>query len=58
MIEADLHQTYGLDVGDRALMHTRSWRWLSTRIAGLFGAETRVHRHFFPPPPPPDPNRR
>ena len=34
-VEADLHDTYGIDVEDKALMGSRTWRWLSTRVRGL-----------------------
>jgi hypothetical protein len=48
LVEADLHEVYGLDVGDDALMRARSWRWLRTRILGLLSADTRLCRHFTP----------
>ena len=35
LIEADLHDVYGIDCGDSALMAARSWRWLRTRVDGL-----------------------
>jgi len=41
---------YGLDVGDDALLESRSWRWLRTRIVALLAANTRITRHFTPPP--------
>lgn len=50
LIEADLHQTYGIDV-DSGVLRSRSWRWLRTRILGLLSADTRIGRHFEPPPP-------
>ncbi|TGB03325.1 hypothetical protein E2651_25375 [Streptomyces sp. MZ04] len=53
LIEADLHEIYGLDVGDRRLMRARSWRWLRVRILGLLSAESRLSRHFAPPEQPP-----
>ncbi|RSD22257.1 hypothetical protein EIY87_09335 [Amycolatopsis eburnea] len=59
LVEADLHELYGVDAGDLALMKARPWRWLRVRIQGLLQSpDTRVHRVFFPPPPPPDPRRR
>lgn len=48
MVEADLHECYGLDVGDETLMATRSWRWLRARIVGLLAADTRITRLFTP----------
>jgi len=30
-----LHDTFGIDVDDEALMKARSWRWLRTRISAL-----------------------
>ncbi|MYU21193.1 hypothetical protein GTY84_04935 [Streptomyces sp. SID8352] len=49
LIEADLHQVYGIDVEDGVLQR-RTWRWLQVRVLGLLSAETRLHRHFAPPP--------
>ncbi|MBG0560729.1 hypothetical protein [Actinoplanes aureus] len=43
-IEADLHERYGVDVEDRAVMRSRSWRWLQTRIVGLLSVESRLRR--------------
>lgn len=34
MVEADLGDL-GVDVGDRALMESRPWRWLRVRVEGL-----------------------
>lgn len=48
-MEADLHETYGLDVGDRQLLAGRSWRWLRARILGLLSTDTRITRKFAPP---------
>ncbi|WP_091638497.1 hypothetical protein [Micromonospora pallida] len=50
LVEADLHDVYGVDVEDRALLRTRSWRWLDVRISGLLAADTRLHRAFAPVP--------
>ncbi|WP_281895376.1 hypothetical protein [Phytohabitans aurantiacus] len=47
-VEADLHQVYGVDVEDRALMKARSWRWLKTRILGLLTTDCRVYRALAP----------
>lgn len=35
LIEADLHEVYGVDVDDDALMSARSWRWLRSRVLSL-----------------------
>ena len=35
LIEADLHDVYGIDVNDDDLLSRRSWRWLRVRIGGL-----------------------
>jgi hypothetical protein len=34
MVEQDL-QDVGIDLGDRTMLRTRSWRWLRVRILGL-----------------------
>jgi len=47
-VEADLHETYGLDVGDHQLLAARSWRWLRARILGLLASDTRITRKFAP----------
>ena len=38
LVEADLHQTFGIDVEDRTMMARRSWRWLQVRVRGLVDA--------------------
>ncbi|WP_306839756.1 hypothetical protein [Catenuloplanes nepalensis] len=55
LLEADLHDVYGVDLGDPVVLRTRSWRWLETRILGLLSADTRLHRALFPPPETPRP---
>jgi hypothetical protein len=50
LIEADLHEHFGLDVGDRALLRSRSWRWLRVRILALLSADSRLARATAPPP--------
>ena len=35
LIEADLHDVYGIDCGDMQMMRARSWRWLKVRVDGL-----------------------
>jgi hypothetical protein len=49
LVEADLHETYGVDVGAPGLLETRSWRWLRVRIFGLLSADSRINRQLFPP---------
>ncbi|MEV0114464.1 hypothetical protein AB0H77_14605 [Streptomyces sp. NPDC050844] len=53
LIEADLHEVYGIDLGAPDLLRERSWRWLRLRILGLLSAESRLSRHFAPPEPKP-----
>ncbi|ROO51080.1 hypothetical protein EDC02_5944 [Micromonospora sp. Llam0] len=48
LVEADLHQHYGIDADDRALMRARSWRWLQARITGLLSIESRLQRALSP----------
>ena len=47
LIEADL-QDAGIDTGS-GILRERSWRWLSVRIIGLLGIESRLQRKLFPP---------
>lgn len=50
LIEADLHEVYGIDLDDRDLLRARSWRWLKVRIVGLLDdAESRLYRALNPP---------
>lgn len=56
LIEADLHEFYGIDLGDRALLRSRSWRWLWVRIVGLLSVESgRLRRTLYPPKTPETP---
>jgi hypothetical protein len=50
LVEADLHEFYGLDVGAPGLLAARSWRWLRVRILGLLSADSRINRLLYPPP--------
>jgi hypothetical protein len=43
-------QDAGIDIGDRALMASRSWRWLRVRVIGLLSADTRLSRSLQPEP--------
>ncbi|MFE1349104.1 hypothetical protein [Streptomyces sp. NPDC058757] len=51
LIEADLHEVYGLDLSAPGLLQQRTWRWLRVRILGLLSTECRLQRHFAPPEP-------
>ncbi|MFF3353386.1 hypothetical protein ACFYWN_12175 [Streptomyces sp. NPDC002917] len=57
LVEADLHEFYGVDVGAPGLLAARSWRWLRVRILGLLSADSRLSRLNTPPPEPPRPAR-
>lgn len=50
LVEADLHEIYGLDVGTPGLLAARSWRWLRVRILGLLSADSRLSRLNNPHP--------
>ncbi len=41
LVECDLSDA-GIDLGDKALVRARSWRWLRTRIVGLLSRDTRL----------------
>lgn len=49
MVEADLHQVYGIDVRS-GVLRERTWPWLRLRILGLLSTDCRTARHFTPPP--------
>jgi hypothetical protein len=49
LLEADLHETYGVDVEAPGLLASRSGRWLRTRILGLLAVDSRLHRVLRPP---------
>ncbi|PSJ29916.1 hypothetical protein B7P34_04780 [Streptosporangium nondiastaticum] len=55
LVEADLHEVYGIDLGDERLLRSRSWRWLRLRILALLSAESRLARVLTPPPDSPAP---
>lgn len=58
LIEVDLHQWYGVDVGDGLLVR-RSWRWLERRISGLLAIEkSRLRLTLYPPEKPKQSRRR
>jgi hypothetical protein len=50
LIEADLHERYGVDV-ETDVLRERSSRWLVTRIAGLLTVESRLRTALYPPEP-------
>ncbi|MFE7017554.1 hypothetical protein ACFVAQ_45045 [Streptomyces sp. NPDC057651] len=58
LVEADLHEVYGIDVGAPGLLAERSWRWLRVRILGLLSAESRLARRLTPEPETPRAARR
>jgi hypothetical protein len=47
LIEADLHQVYGVDARS-GVLRDRSWTWLRIRLLGLLSTDSRVMRHFTP----------
>ncbi|MFD6416009.1 hypothetical protein [Streptomyces sp. NPDC060194] len=49
LIETDLHEVYGIDVGT-GILRDRPWRWFKARVYGLLVTESRLARHFAPPP--------
>ena len=50
LVEVDLHEQYGVDLGDEQLLLDRSWAWLRYRIFALLSTESRLQRHFAPEP--------
>ena len=53
IVEADLHEHYGIDLDAPGLLDARSWRWLRTRVLGLLSTDSRLNRLLLPPPDPP-----
>jgi len=48
-VQLDMHQTYGVDMGDRELLRARSWPWLRLRVLGLVSEPgTRLQRALRP----------
>ena len=41
-LELDLHDRFGVDVEDAALLAARSWRWLESRIVDVVRSGTRT----------------
>lgn len=41
LVEADLHERYGIDV-DNGILARRSWRWLRTRILALLDVPPHI----------------
>jgi hypothetical protein len=39
LITLDLHDQFGIDCGDRALMRARPWSWMRLRIRSLLQIE-------------------
>jgi len=50
LVEADMHEIYGIDLGDRSLLQSRTWRWLFVRLVGLLSTECRIQRVLNPTP--------
>jgi len=49
LVQLDMHQTYGIDMGDRDLLRSRSWPWLRLRVVGLVSEPgTRLQRALRP----------
>jgi hypothetical protein len=52
IVELDLHEVYGIDLGGRDLLRRRSWMWLVRRAAALVStpslAGTRTQRALRP----------
>ncbi|WP_188197215.1 hypothetical protein [Nonomuraea sp. SYSU D8015] len=48
LVEADLHQVFGIDLDQSSALRGRSWRWLRTRIAGLLVCDSRIARALDP----------
>ncbi|MGP9033636.1 hypothetical protein ACT17S_11255 [Glutamicibacter mysorens] len=49
LIEADLHQFYSIDI-ESGVLSSRTYRWLITRVAGLFAVEhSRLRLKIYPP---------
>ncbi|WP_432164861.1 hypothetical protein [Streptomyces sp. bgisy031] len=51
LVEADMHEVYGIDLSEPLLLRQRSWRWFRIRLWGLLSAESRISRRFQPPEP-------
>lgn len=52
LIEADLHEVYGVDV-ESGVLRARSWRWLRVRLVGLLSCDSRLARSLGPSQSPP-----
>lgn len=45
LVEVDLHQTYGIDLGTPGLLKARTGHWLRVRVIGLLSEpRTRLYR--------------
>jgi len=58
LVEVDFQEVYGIDLGERGLLRTRSWRWFMLRAFALLSSESRVQRVLAPAKPPEQPQRR
>jgi hypothetical protein len=48
LVEADLHQVFGIDLDRSSALRGRSWRWLRARIGGLLVCDSRIARALDP----------
>lgn len=58
LVEVDLHEQYGVDIGAPGFLRTRTWRWLRTRVFGLLSTECRTQRALNPADDPDDKKAR
>lgn len=42
LIEADMHEHYGIDLSEPGLLQSRDWRWFKVRLDGLLHIESRL----------------
>lgn len=48
LVEADLHEVYGIDTGS-GILRERTWKWFCRRVSGLLTCECRIQRKLAPP---------
>lgn len=49
LVDADLHEIYGLDSEDPVVLDERTWGWFKRRLIGLLSCECRIQRKLAPP---------
>ena len=42
LVEADMHEHYGVDLSDAGILDVKSWRWLNVRVGGLLAIPSRL----------------